>query len=60
MYQTPEEAFEVRKKFKQGVMKGLAEKYENILDERVLHKLSNYDYNENGLITTPDLIKEIL
>jgi len=59
LYQTPEEAFEVRKKFKQGVMKELAEKYEDVLDERVLHKLLNYDYNENGLITTPDLTKEI-
>lgn len=58
MYRTQEEAFEVRKKFKQGVMKELAERYKTLLDERVLHKLSNFDYDESGLITTQDLIKE--
>lgn len=57
-YTTPEEAFEVRKEFKQSVMKELAVKYENLLDERVLHKLLNFDYDVNGTVTTEDLIKE--
>lgn len=58
-YETPEEAFEVRKKFKQNEMKRLAKKYQGVLDERVIHKLENFDYNEDGVTTTPDLVKEI-
>ena len=56
---TPEEAFEVRKKFKQNEMKKLAKKYQGVLDERVIHKLENFDYNEDGVTITPDLVKEI-
>lgn len=56
---TPEEAFEVRKKFKQNEMKKLAKKYQGVLDERVIHKLENFDYNEDGITITPDLVKEI-
>ena len=58
-YETQEEAFLVRKKFKQNEMKRLAKKYQGVLDERVIHKLENFDYNEDGVTTTPDLVKEI-
>lgn len=59
LYDTPEEAFIVRKRFKQIEMKKLADKYRGVLDERVIHKLEHFDYNEDGLTTTSDLIKEI-
>ena len=59
MYPTPEEAFIVRKKFKQQEMQRLADKYRGILDERVIYKLEHFDYDENGSIVTPNLIKEI-
>ena len=58
-YETPEDAFEVRKKFKQNEMKKLAKKYQDVLDERVIHKLENFDYNEDGVTITPELVKEI-
>ena len=59
LYDTPEEAFIVRKRFKQNEMKKLAKKYQGVLDERVIHKLENFDYNEDGVTITPDLVKEI-
>lgn len=57
-YKTQEEAFIVRKVVKQKEMKKLADKYRGVLDERVIHKLDNFDYNESGVIITPDLNKE--
>lgn len=55
VYDTAEEAFEVRKKFKQSVMKELADKYREVLDYRVIHKLDNFDYDYNGFIITKDI-----
>ena len=40
-------------------MKKLAKKYQGLLDEMVVHKLENFDYNEDGVTITPDLVKEI-
>lgn len=54
-YATVEDAFEVRKTFKQGVMKDLANKYRGVLDNRVIYKLDNFDYDYNGNVTTKDI-----
>ena len=55
MYDTPEQAFLVRKTFKQSVMKDLANKYRGVLDYRVIHKLDNFDYNYAGSVITEDI-----
>lgn len=54
-YDTAEQAFEVRKSFKQGVMKALADKYRGVLDYRVIHKLDNFDYDRIGSVTTKNI-----
>ena len=54
LHNTPEEAFLARKKFKQSVMKGLANKYREVLDHRVIYKLDNFDYNHSGSVITKD------
>lgn len=50
MYDTPEEAFAVRKTFKQKHMKNIAAEYEGVVDSRVILKLKGYDYDYNGNI----------
>lgn len=48
IYDSVERAFEVRKVFKQKQMKILADKYRNVVDQRVILKLENYDYDFIG------------
>lgn len=54
LHNTSEEAFLVRKKFKQSIMRGLADKYREILDHRVIYKLDNFDYDHSGSVITKD------
>ena len=48
VYDTAEQAFMVRKEFKQKQMKILANKYRGVVDQRVIDKLENYDYDFMG------------
>lgn len=50
VYDTVEQAFMVRKEFKQKQMKMLADKYRGVVDQRVINKLENYDYDLTGRV----------
>jgi len=47
MFSSPKEAFQVYKTYKELVIKNVANKYKNLIDERAYQALMNYEVNEN-------------
>lgn len=47
-FDTPKEAFLVRKKAKKDIMIRLANKWKGIVDDVVIEKMMNFDYDEDG------------